>query len=460
MPEEVKLPENKMGTMPIGKLLISMSVPMMISMLVQALYNVVDSYFVAQLSQDALNAVSLSFPIQNLMISIAVGTGVGVNALLSRNLGEKDFDGANRAAGNGLVLAVLSSLVMVVIGLTVPRAFFSVQTDIPGIVEQGTEYLSIVAVVSIGCFLGVMFERLLQSTGKTVYAMIAQGVGAITNIIMDPILIFGLGPFPKMGVAGAAVATVVGQIIGAIVSGSFNLLKNKEITFGLSYLRPRGQVIRQIYSVGVPSMIMGSVGSVMNFGLNQILISFTDTATAVFGIYFKLQSFIFMPVFGLNNGMVPIIAYNYGARKPDRIVETRRLAVIIATGIMLCGLAVAEFFPGALLSIFNASEEMLQIGVPALRIICTCFIFAGFNIISGSVFQALGHGVLSMMNSIIRQLLVLLPAAFLLSLSGRLELVWLAFPIAEIASTIVCIIFNRRITRTIIQPMREEQGRA
>ena len=457
MSEQVQMKENKMGVMPIGKLLISMSVPMMISMLVQALYNVVDSYFVAQLSQDALNAVSLSFPVQNLMIATAVGTGVGVNALLSRNLGEKNFEGANHAAGNGIILAILSALVMLVVGLTVPRAFFRFQTDIPGIVEQGTEYLTIVSTVSIGCFLGVMFERLLQSTGKTLYAMIAQGVGAVTNIIMDPILIFGLGPFPKMGVAGAAVATVAGQIVGAVVSGSLNLFKNKEIAFGVRYLKPQGKVIGQIYSVGVPSIIMGSIGSVMTFGLNQILMSFTDTATAVFGIYFKLQSFIFMPVFGLNNGMVPIIAYNYGARKPERIVETRRKAILIATAIMACGLLVAELFPAQLLGLFNASEEMLQIGVPALRIICTCFLFAGFGIVSSSTFQALGHGVLGMIVSIVRQLVVLLPVAFLLSLTGRLELVWLAFPIAEVTAALMSVIFNRRIDRLIIQPMREEQ---
>lgn len=456
MSEEVQ--ENKMGVMPIGKLLISMSVPMMISMLVQALYNVVDSYFVAQLSQDALNAVSLSFPVQNLVISIAVGTGVGVNALLSRSLGEKNFEAANQTAGNAIVLALISGLVAILIGLAVPGTFFRVQTDIPGIVEQGTEYLTIVTTCSMGVFLGVAFERLLQSTGKTIFTMITQGTGAIINIIMDPILIFGLGPFPQMGVSGAAVATVAGQIIGAILGLIFNLRVNQELTFGAHYLMPNGRIIGRIYSVGVPSMVMGSIGSVMVFGLNQILMAFTDTATAVFGIYFKLQSFIFMPVFGLNNGMVPMVAYNYGAQKPDRIVETRRKAIIIAVIIMLCGLAAAELLPAQLLGLFNASEEMLKIGIPALRTICTCFLFAGFGIVSGSTFQALGHGVLGMIVSIVRQLLVLLPAAFLLSLSGRLELVWLAFPIAEIAATILCIFFNRRIDRIIIEPMWEVQA--
>ena len=447
--------ENKMGVMPVGKLLISMSLPMMISMLVQALYNVVDSYFVAELSQDALNAVSLSFPIQNLLIAVSVGTGVGLNALLSRNLGEKNFEGANRAAGNGLLLGFLSGLAAILVGLTVPRLFFAAQTDISAIVEQGTTYLTICCTWSMGLFMGITFERLLQSTGKTFYAMIAQTVGAVTNIVMDPVLIFGLGPFPAMGVAGAAVATVAGQILGALVGGILNLVYNRELSFGGKYLRPKGKVIGQIYAVGVPSMVLNSVGSVMVFGLNQILIAFTDTATAIFGIYFKLQSFIFMPVFGLNNGMVPIIAYNYGARNKDRILQTMKLAVLIATGFMLCGLAVAELFPAQLLGIFEASEEMLAIGVPALRIICTSFVFAGFGIVCGSVFQALGHGVLSMISSIVRQLVVLLPAAWLLSLTGKLNLVWLAFPIAELFSVCLCVIFTRRIVKTVIGPLEE-----
>ncbi len=445
--------ENKMGVMPVGKLLINMSVPMMLSMLVQALYNVVDSYFVAKLSQDALNAVSLSFPIQNLMIAVSVGTGVGLNALLSRNLGEKNFEGANRAAGNGLFLAFLSGLAAIVVGLTVPHAFFLAQTDIPGIIEQGTAYLQICCTWSMGLFMGVLFERLLQSTGKTFYAMIAQTVGAVTNIVMDPVLIFGLGPFPAMGVAGAAAATVAGQIIGAAVGCMMNLTFNKELNFGRKYLKPQGRVIKQIYAVGVPSMVLSSVGSVMVFGLNQILMAFTDTATAVFGVYFKLQSFIFMPVFGLNNGMVPIIAYNYGARNRERILQTMKLAIITATAIMLAGVAVAEIFPVQLLGLFEASEEMLAIGVPALRIICTSFVFAGFGIVCGSVFQALGHGVMSMIVSIIRQLVILLPVAWLLSLTGRLELVWLAFPIAEFFAVLLSIVFLRRVIRQVIDPL-------
>lgn len=454
MSEQVQ--ENKMGVMPVGKLLMSMSIPMMISMLVQALYNVVDSYFVAQISQDALNAVGLAFPIQNLMIAVSVGTGVGVNALLSRSLGEKNYETANATAGNGLLLAFLSGLVFIIIGQTVPRAFYLAQTDIPGIVEQGSVYLSICCTWSMGLFMEIMFERLLQSTGNTVLTMLTQGIGAVTNIILDPILIFGLGPFPKMGVAGAAVATVTGQIVGAVLGLIINFRFNKELDLKLSYLKPRGNIIKRIYAVGVPTMVMNSIGSVMVFGLNKILISFTDAATAVFSIYYKLQSFIFMPVFGLNNGMVPIIAYNYGAQKADRILQTMKLASATATVIMLIGLGVAELFPAWLLGIFNASEEMLTIGVPALRIICTCFVFAGFGIVAGSVFQALGHGMLSMTVSIVRQLVVLLPVAWLLSLTGRLELVWLAFPLSELFSVVLCVFFTRRIVRTVLEPMRTE----
>ena len=330
------------------------------------------------------------------------------------------------------------------------------QTDIPGIVEQGSVYLSICCTWSMGLFMEIMFERLLQSTGNTVLTMLTQGIGAVTNIILDPILIFGLGPFPKMGVAGAAVATVTGQIVGAVLGLIINFRFNKELNLKPSYLKPRGNIIKRIYAVGVPTMVMNSIGSVMVFGLNKILISFTDAATAVFSIYYKLQSFIFMPVFGLNNGMVPIIAYNYGAQKADRILQTMKLASATATVIMLIGLGVAELFPAWLLGIFNASEEMLTIGVPALRIICTCFVFAGFGIVAGSVFQALGHGMLSMTVSIVRQLVVLLPVAWLLSLTGRLELVWLAFPLSELFSVVLCVFFTRRIVRTVLEPMRAE----
>lgn len=439
--------------MPIGKLLISMSVPMMIVMLVQAFYNVVDSYFVARIGQDALNAVSLAFPLQNLVMSIALGTCVGVNALLSRSLGEKNFEAANRTAGNGLTLMAISYVVAFAITAVAIKPFYLAQTNIPGIVNQGITYLRICMGCSFGMFMGVMCDRLLQSTGKTVPAMITRGTGAIVNIILDPLMIFGIGPFPEMGIAGAAWATVIGQCCGAIVSITINLKVNKEITFAKRYFRLDKNIVKHIYSVGVPSMIMMSIGSIMNFGLNKILLSFTDAATAVFGVYFKLQSFFFMPVFGLNGGMVPIIAYNYGARNRDRIIKTQKLASAIAFTIMMIGLAVMEILPKTLLEIFSASQEMITIGVPAFRTIALSFVFAGICIIAGSVFQALGHGFMSMMVSLVRQLIMLLPAAFLLSLTGNIDMVWFAFPIAEIGSMAMTMFFLRKLIKEVINPL-------
>ena len=353
--------ENKMGVMPVNRLLISMSVPMMISMLVQALYNIVDSMFVAQISENALTAVSLAFPAQNLMIAVATGTGVGVNALLSKSLGEKNFDRVNKTAGNAVFLAFCSFVVFALLGGFFSRLFFTLQTDIEEIVNYGEQYLIICTVFSFGVFGQVTFERLLQSTGKTIYTMITQGVGAIINIIFDPILIFGYLGFPKMGVAGAAVATVFGQIVAFILAVVLNHFKNPEVRLHVRNFRPRARIIRNIYSVGVPSIIMASIGSVMTFGMNKILIAFTPTATAVFGVYFKLQSFVFMPVFGLNNGMVPIVAYNYGAKKPQRITHTVKLSILYAVGIMFIGLLVFLLLPDKLLAIFNASENMLKI---------------------------------------------------------------------------------------------------
>ena len=425
--------ENKMGVMPVRRLLVTMSLPMMISMLIQALYNVVDSIFVAQISENALTAVSLAFPFQNLMISVGVGTGVGVNALLSRSLGEKEFKRANLAAENGVFLAAVSALVFTVGGVLAARPYFAVQTDVQEIVDYGATYLTICSGLCAGIFIAIMFERLLQSTGRTFYTMITQGTGAIINIVMDPVLIFGLGPFPAMGVAGAAAATVLGQIVGAVLTVIFNARCNPEIQLSLKGFRPNGAIIGSIYKVGVPSIILSSIGSVMTFGLNQILNAFTTTATAVLGIYIKVQSFAFMPVFGLNNGMVPIVSYNYGARNKKRLMGTVKFAMVLAGGIMLVGLLLLQTCTAPILSLFNASEEMLAIGVPALKTISLSFVFAGFAIVSSSTFQALGNGVLSMMVSIVRQLLVLLPAAWLLSLSGRVELVWWAFPIAEVS---------------------------
>lgn len=451
--------ENKMGVMPVNQLLLNMAIPIMISMLVQALYNVVDSWFVSKISQDALNAVSLAFPVQNLMIAVSVGTGVGINALLARSLGQGDREKVNRSAVNGLFLIFLSNMAFVALGLTCSRLFYTAQTDIPGIINYGADYLTICCGLSLGLFTAVAMERLLQATGRTFYTMIAQAVGALTNIILDPILIFGLGPFPRMEVAGAALATVIGQFLGCGVGIFFNLTRNPEVRISFKGFRPHGPTIREIYSVGLPGIIMQSIGSVMVFGMNQILIAFTDTATAVFGVYFKLQSFFFMPVFGLCNGMVPIVAYNFGARRPDRIVKTVKLSVMYATILLAAGFAVFQLFPGPLLDMFRSEEDvagnLLTIGIPALRIISFSWLLAGFGIISSSVFQALDHGVLSLICSLVRQLIVLLPVAFLLSLLfHNLDVVWLAFPIAELFSCALCAVFMRRVYRRDILPLR------
>lgn len=441
--------------MPVNKLLITMSLPMIISMLVQALYNVVDSIFVSYISENALTAVSLAFSAQNLMIAFASGTAVGVNALLSKSLGEKNFDRANKAAENGLFLVFLEYLAFLAFGLFGVKFFYSMQTDVADIIDQGYSYLSICSVFSFGVFGQTMTERLMQSTGKTIYTMFTQGLGAIINIILDPILIFGLLGFPKMGIAGAAWATVIGQIAAFVLATILNAKFNSEIKLSLKKFRPDGKIIGRIYAVGVPSIIMMAIGSVMNFLLNKILITFTETAAAVFGVYYKLQSFIFMPVFGMNNGIIPIIAYNYGAQKRKRMTKAVKLGVIYAIMFMAAGLIIMQLFPKQLLSIFNASEGMIEIGVPALRTISICFVFAGFCIAIGSVFQALGKGTLSMFVSISRQLIVLVPAAYLLSLTGKLENVWWAFPIAEIASVIVSAICFVYLYNKIIKKIPE-----
>jgi len=445
-----------MGTMPINKLLLSMAVPIMISMLVQALYNIVDSYFVSKISEDALNAVSLAFPVQNLMIAVGTGTGVGINALLSKSLGEKKQDKANAAACNGLFLALCSGLVFLVFGLCFARLFFTVQTDVPAIIRYGHSYLTICCCFSTGVFLQITFERLLQATGRTVYSMITQLTGAVINIILDPILIFGLFGLPRLEVAGAALATVCGQIISCFIALFLNTKKNPDIQLSFKGFRPDGRIISSIYSVGIPSIIMSSIGSVMVFGMNKILISFTTTATAVFGVYFKLQSFVFMPVFGLNNGMVPIVAYNYGAQKPERITKTFKLAVCYAAVIMLLGTLGFQLFAPQLMSLFQAegsSGELVTIGSMALRIISIHFIFAAFGIVCSSFFQSLGHGFLSLIMSMVRQLVVLLPCAFILSRLGGLNAVWWAFPAAEIIAVIMATIFLRRVYRKEIKPM-------
>lgn len=455
MSENTTTKENKMGVMPINKLLITMSIPMILSMLVQALYNIVDSMFVSKISENALTAVSLAFPAQNLMIAVATGTGVGVNALLSKSLGEKNIKKADKVANNSIFLTICSYAVFALLGIFVSHTFFAAQTTNEEIIQLGVSYLTICLTASFGIFGQITFDRLLQSTGKTFYTMLTQGTGAIINIVFDPILIFGLFGFPKMGVSGAAAATVIGQIFACILSLFFNLKKNTEIHLSFRGILPEKHIIAEIYSVGIPSIIMASISSIMTFGMNKILISFTTTATAVFGVYFKLQSFIFMPVFGLNNGMVPIVAYNYGARKPDRIIKTVKLSICYAVSLMLIGLFIFMVFPKQLLQIFNASDNMLAIGLPALRIISMSFLFAGYCIISSSMFQALGHGMLSMYVSILRQLVVLLPLAYLFSRLGKLNYVWIAFPGAEIASVIICTIFFRHIYRKEILPMKK-----
>lgn len=449
------LTENKMGVMRVGKLLFSMAVPMMISMLVQAFYNVVDSVFVAQISENALNAVSLAFPLQSLMIAFGGGTAVGINALLSRSLGEKNQEAANQTANTGIFLSLCFSVVFACIGIFLSKPFFLMQTETEEIVKCGTDYASVCLGCSFGIFSQFCFERLLQSTGRTTLAMVTQLTGAVINIVLDPILIFGLIGFPAMGVKGAAVATVAGQIVAAIFAVILNIKCNPEIHISLKKIRWHKETAKGILKVGFPSIIMQSIGSIMTFSLNSILISFTETATAVFGAYFKLQSFIFMPIFGLNNAMVPIISYNFGAKKPDRVKSTIKITIITAVALMFVGVIAFETIPHVLLSIFNASENMIAIGVPALRIIAIHLCLAGFCIIAGSVCQAIGNPLYSLIVSVCRQLVVLIPAAWLLSKTGILEMVWWAFPIAEVCSLILSSIFLAKTMKKANRIMNE-----
>ena len=443
-----------MGYLPVKRLIISMSLPMMVSMLVQALYNVVDSIFVARINENALTAVTLAFPLQNLMIAVGSGTGVGINALLSRSLGEKNYDRADAAANTGLFLIFLSYIAFLLIGLFGAVPFVATQTKDPQIREYAVTYLRICCCLSIGLLFQMTFERLLQSTGRTVYSMISQATGAIINIIFDPIMIFGLFGFPKLGVAGAAYATVMGQVIGSMIGMFLNLTKNPDINFSFrQILSPKKNVIREIYFVGVPSILMMSIGSVMTYLMNRILIVFSSTATAVFGVYFRLQSFFFMPVFGLNNGLIPVLAYNYGAREKKRIVESLRFAMILAMSIMAAGTLIFQVFPTQLLGFFNASDEMLRIGVPALRIISLSFIVAGACIAMGSVFQAFAKSYYSLIVSVGRQLVVLIPVAYLLSKLGDVTDVWWAFPIAEIVSFLLSVVCFRKLYNTTVRTL-------
>ena len=444
-----------MGTMPINKLLITMALPMVISMLVQSLYNIVDSVFVSRLSENALTAVSMAFPMQNLMISVGSGLGVGMNALLSRSLGQKNYKAANKVAMNGLFLEAIGCILFILIGIFFVKPFFAAQTNDAEIASLGVSYTQICLILSVGIFGQFTFERMLQSTGRTLYTMITQITGAVINIILDPIMIFGLLGMPKMGVAGAAVATVTGQIGAGILAFIMNIKRNPDVKLRFKGFRPEISYIKTILAVGVPSIIMASVGSVMTFGMNIILGMYlaSSTAVAVFGVYFKLNSFIFMPIFGLNNGMVPIVSYNYGARKKDRIVKTIRYSAIYAVSMMLIGIALFWLIPDKLLGLFNASPEMLSIGTWALRVISLSFAFAGVCIIFSSTFQALGHGFLSMFVSIVRQLVVLLPSAFILAWLGGINAVWWSYPIAEIFSLAMSLICFRYLYNKIIKPL-------
>lgn len=452
------LQENKMGVMPVGKLLVNMALPMIISMLVQALYNIVDSVYVSQVSESAVTALSLAFPVQNMQIGFAVGVGVGVNALLSQSLGRKDQESVNWAAGQGVFLALVATALFMLFGFFGVRPYYTMQSTVAETVEGGIAYTSICCIFTVGIFIQVLCERLLQSTGRAMQTMILQGTGAIINIILDPVFIHGWWGMPKMGVAGAAVATVIGQCTGAVLGIYLNLRHNPEVQLHVKFMKPNWKVIAPILEVGIPSVVMNGIGSVMNFGMNQILQGFNEVATGVFGIYYKLQSLFFMPLFGINNATISILAYNYGARKPKRIVHTLKLATAVAVCIMLVGLAVFQLFPQALLGIFNPTEEFLAIGVKALRILCLPFPVAAICISLGASFQALGKGSYSTVVSLCRQLIVLLPVAYLLSLTGSVDNVWWSFPIAEVMSALVTGLLFAKLYRQKVKPLFADEA--
>jgi len=458
-----QLGENKMGVMPVGRLLLTMALPLAMSMIVQALYNVVDSIYVAGYSQNAVTALSLAFPIQNLQIGCATGVAVGMNSLLSKSLGENNRERANQAAGNGIFLTAIMIGLFMLFGVFGAEAYYRMQPISEETARGGTEYTAICCIFTLGIFVEILGERLLQASGRTIYTMFTQGTGALTNILLDPLFIYGneaLG-IPSMGVAGAAVATVIGQWVAAIMAIIFNLKCNPDVQFGFKYLRPRKEILGKILTVGVPSMVMMAIGSVMNFGMNRIFLGFPEigeTASGVFGVYFKLQSFFLMPIFGLNNASVSIVAYNYGARQPKRITGTLKRAVGTAMAVMLLGLTVFQVFPETLMSIFSTSEDarsshFVQIGISALKIVSFHFPLAAVSIALGASFQALGNGIYSTITSLCRQLIVLLPAAYLLSLTGEVNAVWWSFPIAEVVSMTVTLLFYARIYRQKIKPM-------
>ncbi len=451
------LKENKMGTMPVGKLLVNMALPMIISMLVQALYNIVDSVYVSQVSESAVTALGLAFPVQNMQIGFAVGIGVGVNALLSQSLGRKDQETANWAAGQGIFLMMVATAIFMLFGIFGVRPYYEMQSNVAETVEGGIAYTQICCLLTVGVFVQVLCERLLQATGRAMQTMILQGTGAIINIILDPVFIHGWWGMPKMGIAGAAVATVIGQCVGAVLGIYMNVRHNPDIHMHLKYVKPNWKIIQPILTVGIPSVIMNGIGSVMNFGMNQILQGFHETATGVFGIYFKLQSLFFMPLFGINNATISIIAFNYGARKPKRIVHTLKLATITAVCIMLVGLGIFQLFPEALLGIFNPTEDFMSIGVKALRILSLPFPVAAVCVALSASFQALGNGSYSTIVSLCRQLVALLPVAYLLSLTGDVGNVWWSFPIAEVVSALVTALLFARLYRCKVHPLFLEQ---
>ena len=450
------LRENKMGTMPLGKLLLNMATPIVMAMLVQALYNVVDSLYVSRISESAVTALSLAFPVQNIQIGFATGIGVGVNSLLSKSLGEGNQENANRSAGNGMVLVGIVAIAFILFGAFATRPFFEVQSDVQETVDGGVAYLSICCMFSLGIFVEVLGERLLQASGRTAFTLLTQGVGAVANILLDPLFIFGFAPLgiPAMGLAGAAIATVMGQWLAGILAVIFNLKFNPDVQFAAKYFKVKKNVMKPILTVGIPSVIMVAIGSVMNFSMNQILQGFSETATSVFGIYFKLQSFFFMPLFGINTATISIMAYNYGARDSKRILGTLKRAAATAFTIMILGLLVFQLLPDVLLGMFNPTDEFLRIGRQALRTISWAFPMAALGIsISGS-FQALGDGIYSTITSLCRQMFALLPTAYLLSLSGEVTRVWWAYPIAEVVSTVVVLLLFSRIYKKKIKPLK------
>ena len=437
--------ENKLGTMSIPKLLFQVSFPIVVSMFIQSMYNLVDSYYIGKINEDAFTAISIAFPIQNIMIGIAVGTGVGMNSLISRYLGEKNYEKSNRTAETGLALAIIYGIILLILSRFLPRPFLSAQTTDENIIAYGIEYLQIVMGFSMGVFIQIFLERTLQSTGRSVFTMLTQLIGAVLNIILDPIFIFGYFGLPAMGVKGAAIATVMGQIIGALFGCFFEYKFNEEITIKKPVLDL--DIVKGIYVVGVPSMITITIQSFTIYVLNKMLSEISTSAIAALGAYFKVQSFVFMPIFGVNNGLVPIVAYNYGAKNKARIIKAIRLAFITVTFMMIFVSAIIMIFPREILGIFSAGDKMLEIGIPMLRICALSYIFAGISIVGTAVFQAFGNGILTLFDSILRQIIVLLPVAYIAVKFFTVNEIWWGYVIAEFVSTLFVIYLMNTFVR-------------